>query len=80
MPSSALFRALLMYSRRRSSVSSGSTILMMTPSLAGLTLRSLFLMARSMAASEFLSNGWMTTIRGSGTWKEASWLTGVCVP
>ena len=79
-PSSALCRAVLMYSRRRSSVSSGSTILMIVPSLAGFTLRSLFLIARSMAASEFLSNGWMTTIRGSGTWNEASWFTGVCVP
>ncbi len=79
-PSSALCRAVLMYSRLRSSVSSGSTILMMTPSFAGFTPRSLFLMARSIAASEFLSNGWMTIIRGSGTWNEASWFTGVCVP
>ena len=69
-----------MYSRRRSSVSSGSTMRMIVPSLAGLTLRSLFLMARSIAASEPLSYGWMITIRGSGRWKEASWFTGVCVP
>ena len=53
---------------------------MMVPSLLGFTLRSLFLIARSMAASELLSNGWMITILGSGTWNEASWLTGVCVP
>src|SRR6266536_1760476 len=79
-PSSALCRAVLMYSRRRSSVSSGSTILMIVPSLAGFTLRSLFLLARSMAASEPLSNGWMTTILGSGTWNEPSWISEVCVP
>ena len=53
---------------------------MIVPSLAGFTPRSLFLIARSMAASELLSNGWMTTILGSGTWNEASWFTGVCVP
>jgi len=33
-----------------------------------------------MAASDDLSNGWMTTIRGSGMWNEASWFTGVWVP
>ena len=53
---------------------------MIVPSLAGFTPRSLFRIALSMAASELLSNGWMITIRGSGTWNEASWLTGVCVP
>ena len=53
---------------------------MIVPSFAGLTPRSLFLMARSMAAREFLSNGWITTILGSGTWNEANWFTGVCVP
>ena len=37
-------------------------------------------MARSMAFSEPLSYGWMTTIRGSGRWNEASWFTGVIVP
>ena len=37
-------------------------------------------MAFSITASEVLSNGWITTIRGSGMWNDASWLTGVCVP
>ena len=53
---------------------------MSTPSLDGLTPRSLFLIAFSMAAMEPLSYGCTVIIRGSGTWKEASWFSGVCVP
>ena len=79
-PSSALCRAILMYSRLRSSESSGKTTRMIAPSFAGFTPRSLFRIAFSIAASDDLSNGCTTTIRGSGIWKEASWLTGVWVP
>ena len=75
--SSALERAVLMYSRLRSSVSSGKTTRMITPSLPGFTPRSLFLIAFSIAPREFLSNGCTMTMRGSGTWKEASWFRGV---
>src|SRR5580693_4569779 len=78
--SSALDLAVLMYSRRRSSVSSGKTTRIITPSFDGFTPRSLFLIAFSIAPRELLSNGWITTIRGSGTWKDASWLSGVWVP
>ena len=78
--SSALCRATLMKSRRRSSDSSGKTTRMMAPSLDGFTPRSLLRMARSIAPSEDLSKGWITIIRGSGMWNEASWFTGVCVP
>jgi hypothetical protein len=37
-------------------------------------------MARSIAANELLSYGWMVIIRASATWNDASWLTGVDVP
>ena len=50
------------------------------PSLDGLTPRSLFLIAFSMAAIEDLSKGETMTIRGSGMWNDASWFTGVWVP
>ena len=78
--SSALDLAVLTYSRRRSSVSSGKTTRMSTPSLVGLTPRSLFLIAFSIAAVDPLSKGCMVIIRGSGTWNDASWFSGVCVP
>ena len=69
-----------MYSRRRSSESSGKITRMIDPSLDGFTPRSLFLIAFSIAPIDDLSNGWTMTIRGSGMWNEASWFTGVCVP
>ena len=53
---------------------------MIAPSLDGFTPRSLLRIAFSIAPSDDLSNGWMTTIRGSGMWNEASWFTGVGVP
>ncbi len=78
--SSALPLATLMYSRRRSSVSSGNTTRMMLPSLLGLTPRSESRIACSMLRSALLSNGVTTAIRGSGTEKDASWLMGVRAP
>ena len=78
--SSALCRATLMYSLRRSSDSSGKTTRITLPSLVGFTPRSLLRIAFSIAAIEDLSKGWMTTIRGSGMWNEASWFIGVWVP
>jgi hypothetical protein len=80
LPSSALCRATLMYSRLRSSESSGKITRMMAPSLDGFTPRSLLRIAFSIVASDDLSNGCTTTIRGSGMWNDASWLTGVWVP
>ena len=78
--SSALCRATLMYSLRRSSVRSGKTTRMTTPSLFGLTPRSLSRIDRSIAPIDDLSNGWTMTIRGSGMLNEASWFSGVWVP
>jgi hypothetical protein len=79
-PSSALCRAILMYSRLRSSESSGKITRMMTPSFDGFTPRSLLRIAFSIEPSDDLSNGCITTIRGSGMWNDASWFTGVWVP
>jgi hypothetical protein len=78
--SSALCRATLMYSLRRSSVSCGKTTRMTAPSLVGLTPRSESRIARSMALSELLSYGVMVTMRASALWKDASWFTGVGEP
>ena len=50
------------------------------PSLVGFTPRSLSRIAFSIAASEPLSYGLMITMRGSRTWNEASWCSGVGVP
>ena len=80
LASSALPRATLTNSLRRSSVSCGKTMRMRSPSLVGLTPRSLSRMARSMRPSELLSYGVMSAIRGSGTCSEASWFTGVTAP
>src|SRR5580700_11245321 len=55
--SSALCRAILMNSLRRSSESSGKITRMMAPSFDGLTPRSLFLIAFSIAAMDDLSKG-----------------------
>ncbi len=38
------------------------------------------MIAFSIAPMAFLSNGWITSRRGSGTENEASWLSGVAVP
>jgi hypothetical protein len=80
LASSALLRATLMNSLRRSSVSCGKTMRMMLPSLVGLTPRSESRMARSMSPSELLSYGLMTAMRGSGTVSDDSWLIGVIAP
>ena len=80
LASSALPRATLMNSRRRSSVSCGNTMRMTAPSLVGLTPRSESRIARSIAPIELLSYGVTTTMRGSGTAREASWMTGVMAP
>ena len=53
---------------------------MIFPSLPGLTPRSLSRMAFSIAGNDEASYGWTITMRASGTWNDASWLIGVCVP
>src|SRR5262245_1675359 len=79
-PSSAFVLASLMYSLRRSSVSSGITRRSTVPSLAGLTPRSESRIAFSIAVIEFLSYAEITTTRGSGMWNEASCWIGVGEP
>src|SRR5699024_9179012 len=78
--SSALALASLVYSLRRSSVSSGSTIRTTLPSLAGLTPRSESRIAFSIDDIDDLSNGVMMTIRASGTCTVASCMIGVWAP
>jgi hypothetical protein len=79
-PSSALVRATLMYSLRRSSVSSGKTQRSTLPSLEGLTPRSESRIARSMAGIAPWSKGWIRMVRASGAVKLASCCSGVWVP
>ena len=69
-----------MYSRRRSSVSSGMTHRIWLPSLLGLTPRSESRMARSISCIADLSNGMTRMVRGSGFWNEASCWSGVGAP
>ena len=78
--SSALCRASLMYSLRRSWVSSGSVTRIRFPSFDGLTPRSESRIDFSMAVIAVRSNGVMRIIRASGTWKLASCCSGVCAP
>ena len=78
--SSALCRATLMYSLRRSSVSTGSTTRMIWPSSTGFTPRSESRIAFSMLCIELLSNGEMMIIRASGVWNDASCWMGVGAP
>ncbi len=53
---------------------------MTLPSLLGVSPRSDFRMAFSMAGICDVSHGWMTSVLGSGTESEAIWLIGVCAP
>ena len=80
LPSSAFPLAILMYSLRRSSVSSGSTTRRVLPSLVGFTPRSESRMAFSIAAIAPMSYGATMTTRASGTVKDASCCSGVGVP
>ena len=65
---------------RRSSVSGGKANRITLPSFDGVRPRSEDMMAFSIADTAFLSKGWMTRRRGSGTENEASWFRGTCVP
>ena len=79
-PSSALARASLMYSLRRSSVSSGKPQRSTLPSLDGLTPRSESRMAFSMLAIAPMSYGEIRMVRASCEVKDASCWIGVGVP
>jgi ribosome recycling factor len=72
--------AILVYSLRRSSVSSGKTQRSTLPSLAGLTPRSESRMARSTSFIAPMSKGWTKMIRGSGEVKDANCCSGVGRP
>src|SRR5215213_8021928 len=78
--SSALCLASLMYSLRRSSVSSGRTIRMVLPSLEGLTPRSELRIDFSMPLKAFLSYGVISITRASCAWKVANCCSGVGAP
>src|SRR5699024_8443326 len=79
-PSSALVRASLTYSLRRSSVSAGSTTRRVSPLFVGFTPRSESRSAVSTPDIADLSYGVTMTVRASGNCREASWLSGVGVP
>ncbi len=80
LPSSARPFTRFTISLRRSSVSGGKDRRMTTPSLAGLSPRSLLRMAFSMAERFALSNGLMMSMRASGTWNPASCWSGTSEP
>ena len=79
-PSSAIARTIFTRSLRRSSVSSGITRRTMLPSLEGARPSCASTMPFSIAFIEDLSNGWIVSIRASGTLIVASCFSGVCAP
>ncbi len=79
-PSSAMWRVILTYSLRRSSVSCGIGSRIILPSLDGVRPRSDSMIARSICLIADGSNGWIVSMRGSGTLIVAMFFSGVGVP
>ena len=79
-PSSAIWRATLTSSLRRSSVSCGIGSRMILPSFEGVSPRSDSWIVRSIDDKELGSNGCTVSSRGSGALIVANCLSGVFVP